>query len=111
MNLFNDAVRKQTTSCPIMVTVRTGKGFNGSGHLIDVLPHNLPAMAEEKPRSRITSLSHNPMDLDGQFFNIALPKRKLISKELTFLYLLTYGAEPFLRSCQLCSHSGNSQQF
>jgi hypothetical protein len=25
--------------------------------------------------------------------------------------LLTYGAEPFLRSCQLCSHSGNSQQF
>jgi hypothetical protein len=23
-------------------------------------------------------------------------------------YLLTYGAEPFLRSCQLCSHSGNS---
>jgi hypothetical protein len=26
-------------------------------------------------------------------------------------YLLTYGAEPFLRSCQLCSHSENSQQF
>jgi hypothetical protein len=26
-------------------------------------------------------------------------------------YLLTYGAEFFLRSCQLCSHSGNSQQF
>jgi hypothetical protein len=25
--------------------------------------------------------------------------------------LVTYGAEPFLRSCQLCSHSGNSQQF
>jgi hypothetical protein len=25
-------------------------------------------------------------------------------------YLLTYGAEPFLRSCQLCSHSENSQQ-
>jgi hypothetical protein len=24
---------------------------------------------------------------------------------------LAYGAEPFLRSCQLCSHSGNSQQF
>jgi hypothetical protein len=27
-----------------------------------------------------------------------------------YCYLLTYGAEPFLRSCQLCSHSGNSQQ-
>jgi hypothetical protein len=26
-------------------------------------------------------------------------------------YLLTYGAEPFPRSCQLCSHPGNSQQF
>jgi hypothetical protein len=25
--------------------------------------------------------------------------------------LLTYGAEHYLRSCQLCSHSGNSQQF
>jgi hypothetical protein len=25
--------------------------------------------------------------------------------------LLTYGAEPFLRSCQLCSHLRNSQQF
>jgi hypothetical protein len=28
-----------------------------------------------------------------------------------FTYLLTYGAEPSLRSCQLCSHSGNSQHF
>jgi hypothetical protein len=27
------------------------------------------------------------------------------------LHVLAYGAEPFLRSCQLCSHSGNSQQF
>jgi hypothetical protein len=26
-------------------------------------------------------------------------------------YLLMYRAEPFLRNCQLCSHSGNSQQF
>jgi hypothetical protein len=37
----------------------------------------------------------------------------LTSLSCTFLltYLLMYGAEPFLRSCQLCSHSGNSQQF
>jgi hypothetical protein len=27
------------------------------------------------------------------------------------VFILTYGAEPFLRSCQLCIHSGNSQQF
>jgi hypothetical protein len=26
-------------------------------------------------------------------------------------YLLTYGAEPVLRSCQLCSHSRTSQHF
>jgi hypothetical protein len=26
-------------------------------------------------------------------------------------YLLTYGAEPFLRSCQLCSYSGTSRHF
>jgi hypothetical protein len=30
-------------------------------------------------------------------------------QEYKFFYLLTYGAEPFLRSCQLCSHSRNSQ--
>jgi hypothetical protein len=26
-------------------------------------------------------------------------------------YLLTHGAQPFLRSCQLCSHSKSSQRF
>jgi hypothetical protein len=30
---------------------------------------------------------------------------------LILTYLLMYGAETFLRSCQLCNHSGNSQQF
>jgi hypothetical protein len=30
---------------------------------------------------------------------------------LVWTYLLTYGAEPFLRSCQLCSHSRPSQDF
>jgi hypothetical protein len=33
------------------------------------------------------------------------------SRSRYWKYLLTYGAEPFLRSCQLCSHSENSQQF
>jgi hypothetical protein len=38
--------------------------------------------------------------------------RKL-EDELCYLEsdLLMYGAELFLRNCQLCSHSGNSQQF
>jgi hypothetical protein len=29
----------------------------------------------------------------------------------TFTHSFTHGAEPFLRSCQLCSHSRNSQHF
>jgi hypothetical protein len=33
------------------------------------------------------------------------------SETVSLSYLLSYGAEPFLRSCQLCSHSGNPQQF
>jgi hypothetical protein len=33
------------------------------------------------------------------------------NKTYLLTYLLMYGAETFLRSCQLCSHSGNSQQF
>jgi hypothetical protein len=28
-----------------------------------------------------------------------------VNIELNYIYLLIYGAEPFLRSCQLCSHS------
>jgi hypothetical protein len=44
------------------------------------------------------------------------PRRRWVDDikiDLTYLltYLLMYGAETFLRSCQLCSHSGNSQQF
>jgi hypothetical protein len=47
-------------------------------------------------------------------------RQKLNNQELRDLYsspinnityLLTYGAETFLRSCQLCSHSEISQQF
>jgi hypothetical protein len=30
---------------------------------------------------------------------------------MKFTYLLIYGAEPFLRSCQLCSPSGAPQHF
>jgi hypothetical protein len=32
-------------------------------------------------------------------------------RRLKVQYSLTYGAEPFLRSCQLCSHSRSSQHF
>jgi hypothetical protein len=34
-----------------------------------------------------------------------------MKKQTLFTYLLTYGAEPFLRSCQLCSYSRTSQHF
>jgi hypothetical protein len=50
--------------------------------------------------------------LGNQFFCVeqCVPSnRKFISRvqgtETCFCTLLTYGAEPFLRSCQLCSHS------
>jgi hypothetical protein len=36
--------------------------------------------------------------------------QSLISTYL-LTYLLTHGAERFLRSCQLCSHSRSSQRF
>jgi hypothetical protein len=37
----------------------------------------------------------------------------LVSAEAIFIvtHSLTHGAEPFLRSCQLCSHSRSSQHF
>jgi hypothetical protein len=41
--------------------------------------------------------------------NVINERHRVTKQPLT--YLLMYGAEPFLRSCQLCSHSGNSQQF
>jgi hypothetical protein len=37
--------------------------------------------------------------------------RPSLRRKVTLTYLRTYGAEPFLRSCQLCSHSENSQQY
>jgi hypothetical protein len=42
---------------------------------------------------------------------LLLMKKQNVPVSLLLTYLLMYGAEPFLRSCQLCSHSGNSQQF
>jgi hypothetical protein len=38
-------------------------------------------------------------------------KREYRKEEMNIGNLLTYGAEPFLRSCQLCSHSRTSQHF
>jgi hypothetical protein len=40
--------------------------------------------------------------------NILFTADQLSFSALKFPYLLTYGAELFLRSCQLCSHSGTS---
>jgi hypothetical protein len=38
-------------------------------------------------------------------------KTELLTTTYVLTYLLMYGAEPFLRSCQLCSHSEIFQQF
>jgi hypothetical protein len=35
----------------------------------------------------------------------------IIKSHIIITYLLTHGAEAFLRSCHLCSHSGTSQRF
>jgi hypothetical protein len=49
----------------------------------------------------ITTLSPSTMSANGHSrLHTSLP-----------VYLLTYGAEPFLRSCQLCSHWRTSQHF
>jgi hypothetical protein len=47
-------------------------------------------------------------------FKLISVQRSRISKCLHRIHLShlhTYGAEPFLRSCQLCSHSGTSKHF
>jgi hypothetical protein len=36
---------------------------------------------------------------------------KMVSCCIIILYYITHGAEPFLRSCHLCSHSSTSQGF
>jgi hypothetical protein len=55
-------------------------------------------------------LSHPPFRFYQQQISVIIVNLFLLfSSQLT--YLLTYGAEPLLRSCQLCSHSDNSQQF
>jgi hypothetical protein len=48
-----------------------------------------------------------------QWLHLQRGKRHVVYAVRAYLltYLLMYGAEPFLRSCQLCSHSGNSLQF
>jgi hypothetical protein len=43
----------------------------------------------------------------AQIGAVALKKKKM----LILTHSLTHGAEPFLRSCQLCSHSRTSQRF
>jgi hypothetical protein len=49
----------------------------------------------------------------GKIFCLLQLKTNQHSKTMFYLltYLLTYGAEPFLRSCQLRSHSRTSQHF
>jgi hypothetical protein len=46
----------------------------------------------------------------GQFVSV-WRSRVLIRELIDTQYLLTYGSEPFLRGCKLCSHSRTSQNF
>jgi hypothetical protein len=64
------------------------------------LHRNLCLQWDPKPRSQLSSERR-------QFTTTVIDA--VHSYLLT--YLLMYGAETFLRSCQLCRHSGNSQRF
>jgi hypothetical protein len=63
------------------------------------------------PRSRICTISSRPTFNAYIMRHSGQGRQYLQSKNIPSQYLLTFGAEPFLRNCQLCSHSGNSQQF
>jgi hypothetical protein len=58
----------------------------------------------EGPKTSSTIWGHGP-------FKISNKIRGTHWAQQVSEYLLTYGAEPFIRSCQLCSHSRTSQHF
>jgi hypothetical protein len=69
---------------------------------------------EELGISRVNTFFFNPVACflyKAKHLSAPSYTLKLDINFLLIPYLLTYGADPFLRSCQLCSHSGNSQQF
>jgi hypothetical protein len=51
---------------------------------------------------------YSPLATDGAFSMWSVPR---LCKENICIYLITYGAEPFLRRFQLCSNSGTSLHF
>jgi hypothetical protein len=57
----------------------------------------------------IRSVIVDGVRIDNRIYCTLVPK--LVSNYSAKLYLLTYGAETFLRRCQLCSQSRNSQNF
>jgi hypothetical protein len=86
------------------LNVKTGSG----GHAASqgpVADQSLPSSAEVRNAGDILPLPRMCSQCLGMFLH--LPHSVVTSKETS----LTHGAEPFLRSCQLCCYSGTSQHF
>jgi hypothetical protein len=48
---------------------------------------------------------------DGEIMKFHIMQLSTITSNFISIITLTHGAEPILRSCQLCSHSRTSQNF
>jgi hypothetical protein len=61
-------------------------------------------------RTRAAGVPNGFRDRAISLYSCKIIDKKEILRTVSNTYLLMYGAEPFLRSYQLCSHSENSQQ-
>jgi hypothetical protein len=74
----------------------------------ELLRRHRQPMADKMIRSE---LFYSPFPFQTKEQRNNYKKKYILKGSDDGVYLLTYGADPFLRSCQLCNHSGNSQQF
>jgi hypothetical protein len=74
--------------------------------------HGVPFVRDQMTKNLNWYYTTNIKDTVTRSF-ILLHTIKAVSfiRALFFLYSLTHGAKPFLRSCQLCSYSRTSQHF
>jgi hypothetical protein len=84
-------------------------GFYGTGSFITILKQHPTGPYSESDES-----SRHFKSISSQFILILsshTQSSECMWKLSPITYLLTYGAEPFFRSCQLCSCSRTSQHF
>jgi hypothetical protein len=88
-------------------------GFIHDGMFQNSLPHSGDALSDmSKEGKRCEHVCTDFRDYEfWQFLAFNLYSACSRTKHKVITYLLTYGAEPLLRSCQLYSHSGTSHHF